>query len=101
MSPEERQHILPVVQRALDRGYTISVYDGGDYPLKRSSNLDDILNALGATDEEWIIIRDPRLTPRNLIGTIQLVYGNDPDEVVADYSDNLVVEEIVEGPSED
>jgi hypothetical protein len=43
-------------------------------------------------DEEWLYVEN---ADRKKIGTIYLVYGNDPDEVVADCTDKPEILEIV------
>jgi hypothetical protein len=80
----ERQIAERIVDRALAAGYTISVYDGGEWALKRSSNRADIVAAMYSTDSDTLRFRLPNGKP---VGSIMLVYGNGAD-VVCDYTDN-------------
>lgn len=70
-----------IVQRILKAGYVISVFDGEEYPCKRSADFKAIWDAMGETDEDVLIIRD--VVQR--IGSITLIWGNDED-LVSDYS---------------
>jgi hypothetical protein len=47
---------------------------------------------LGHCDDEWLIVSN---ADGKRIGAIYLVYGNDPDEVVADCTDKPEILEIV------
>ena len=77
-----------IVDKALAAGYTISVYDGGAWPLKRSSNRPDILAAMYSTDSDTLRFRLP--DSGEIVGSIMLVYGNGAD-VVCDYTDNAAM----------
>jgi hypothetical protein len=82
----ERDVVRALVRRALDAGYVISVDNGGDtYEIDRSSSYAAVVRELFATDEERLILsKDGRAE-----GYILLVYGNNPEEVVADYTLSL------------
>ena len=88
----EKQICERLVDRALAAGYTISVYDGGAWPLKRSSNRVDILAAMYSTDSDTLRFRLPE--SGNIVGSIMLVYGNGA-EVVCDYTDNEAMAALV------
>lgn len=66
-------------------GYSLSVWDGEEWAIKRSTQPDIVLAELRATDEEQVRVREGD----KVIGTIYLVYGNSPWEVVSDYSTSL------------
>ncbi len=84
---------MRIVGRALAKGYTVSVYDGEEFPVKRSTNRAVIRDALASTDEDILVIRESDGTR---VGNILLVWGNSPEEVAADYSDFPAIREIVE-----
>jgi hypothetical protein len=84
MSPAEAAIIRPIVQRGLDAGYCASVYDGEEWTLERSFDRDRIMAALGNTDEDILRFQDAEQV---IVGSIGLVYGNAPDEVINDYTD--------------
>lgn len=81
----ERRVIRAFVKSALADGCEISVYDGEDFCLKRSSSEKDIMAAIMSTDEDSFVLRKNG----ERIGSVQLVYGNDGYDVIADYSVSL------------
>lgn len=99
LSPVERAIIGRLLDDTLSAGFVLSVYDGEEYAVKVSSNLDAIKFAVGATGETTLILRDPRLlddlgNPVR-IGFIWLVHGNGHD-VISDYSDRVDVQRLVD-----
>ena len=92
MNTEERFVVKQIVGRALDKGYLLSVFDGEEYPIRHSDDAEAVMAELGHCDEEWLQVAN---ADRKRIGAIFLVYGNDPDEVVCDYTDKAEIEEIV------
>ena len=83
-----------LVERILAAGFTISVYDGEEYSISKSTDKAAILNAMGETDSDTLLLRHPIGGK----GTIFLVWGNadDGSDLVSDYSpatgtiDNLI-----------
>lgn len=73
------------IQLALKNGNTISVYDGGEWAVKRSHTYKDIVAAIDSVGESEIIIRDGA---GNKLGWALIVLGNRGEEDIADYSDN-------------
>lgn len=92
MNTEERFVVKQIVGRALDKGYLLSVFDGEEYPIEHSDDAEAVMAELGHCDEEWLHVSN---ADRKRIGEIYLVYGNDPDEVVADCTDKPEILEIV------
>lgn len=92
MNTEERFVVKQIVGRALDKGYLLSVDDGEDVPIQNSDDPEAVMAELGHCDEEWLLVANE---DRKQIGVIYLVYGNDPDEVVADCTDKPEILEIV------
>lgn len=92
MDSEERFVVKQMVSRALDKGYTLSVFDGEEFPVLHSDDLEEVMAELGHCDEEWLYVEN---ADHKKIGTIWLVYGNDPDEVVCDCTDKPEILEIV------
>lgn len=86
-------HIISkVVEAALSKGFTVSVNDGEAWTVKRSRDIAAIMAALGSTDGDELMIRDAN----RRIGSIYLVYGNQPWEVIADHTDTLKMRELLE-----
>ena len=93
MDTDERYVVRQIVNRALDKGYLLSVFDGEEYAIKDSADAEEVMDQLGHCDEEWLEVWTP--TGERRIGTIFLVYGNDADEVVCDCTDKPEILEIV------
>lgn len=83
---EEAAVARRLVRKALEAGYTVSVNDGEEWTVKKSTNRDEILAALATTGEDSIRIRNAE---GEKIGTLYLVYQDGPgDELIADFTDN-------------
>jgi len=89
----DRDCITAIVEDALARGFTVSVYDGEGFALKRSADKAAILAALCSTDEDKLVFRQPG--EPNAFGWAYLVYGNEPGVVVSDYTTDERTESIV------
>ena len=88
-----------LIQLILDEGYLVSVCDSvygeGEWTVKRSNSFQDICDALNSTEGDTLAIRDK---DGKGIGTIMLIWGNDPDgsELIADYTANPIIESLCE-----
>lgn len=78
--------VKKVIDAVLAAGHAISVYDGEEWAIKRSTNKSDILNACFSTDDDQFRIRDKE---GNYVGWIHFVYGNDGHDVISDYSTDI------------
>jgi biotin carboxylase len=98
----ERAIIRRAVEDILAAGYLVSVYYGDDdYGIRRSANRDAIMAEVGACDEEWLNVMradDTAKSGYRLVGTIELVYGNDGWDVIADYHSGL--EQVLKGAND-
>lgn len=99
MSVVENQIVERLVTDILAAGFTVSVYDGGDYCLKHCTSLEAIIEALASTDSDELVLHLPKNSEglRMRVGWIMLVWGNDT-AVVSDYTVNL--EECLRGASD-
>jgi hypothetical protein len=70
----------------------LSVDDGEDFPIQNSDDPEAVMAELGHCDDEWLIVSN---ADGKRIGAIYLVYGNDPDEVVADCTDKPEILELI------
>src|SRR5882757_617287 len=77
----ERRVALTLVRDILAAGHTISVYDS---PALRSRDKRKIMEAMAASDEDTLFIRD---AAGNNLGVVTLVYGNDGWDVISDHTD--------------
>lgn len=87
----ERRMCTALVDECVDRGYVVSVSDGEEWVVKRSTDKAEIMAALFSTDEDQIVIRDMTM---ERVGWFRLIYGNDGHDVVSDYTANAVCEAI-------
>jgi hypothetical protein len=87
----ERGVATRLVRAAIKAGYTVSVYDGGEYTVKRSRRERQILAALASTEEDWLVIRD---SAGERLGSLRLIWGTDEtgEELIADHTDKPEIE---------
>jgi hypothetical protein len=93
--PTEKTAAAKLVAAAISSGYTVSVNDGEEWTVKRSTAKAAILDALETTGEDTIRIRDN--ASGEMIGDIFLVWGNAPDgsELICDHTDNPAISSLV------
>lgn len=83
----ERKIAEALIQQGLDAGYHISVNNGGDEDeIQPSTDKNEILNAMFATDEEHLFFYDEEGRSK---GWVWFVYGNSGWDVITDYTTNL------------
>lgn len=82
-----------LVSELLARGFTVSVNDGEEWTVNRSTDKAEIIGALFSTDED--VIRGFR-PDGPTIGMAYLVYGNDGYDVINDYTCDGEMEKIME-----
>lgn len=93
-TPGEGRAARKLVKAALAAGYCISVSDGEEWTVKRSTNAREIIDALCTTGGDVIRLRDP--ADGAAVGSFVLIYGNDPsgEELISDHTDNNVCESL-------
>lgn len=85
----ENTIIRVFIREALKRGHTLTVTSYGEDEITRSTQINKIVDALRATDHDYLRVHDGE----RYIGSVFLVWGNDPWEVISDYS--LSIEDMV------
>jgi hypothetical protein len=95
MQEQEREIIERLVSDVLAAGYVVSVFDGEATALKRSDDLSEIMGALASTDMDTLIVSESPLGV--WLGNVDLVYGNDPWEVIADHTDTPLMRDLLAG----
>ena len=74
---------LALVRHALGLGYTISVWDGEEWQVKRSSSIKAITEAVKSVDEAELRFRDGD----KIVGWARVsAFGLETDETVMDHS---------------
>lgn len=86
-----------VVRAAIEAGFTVSLHDGGEYTVKRSRKLSEVVGAMFTVDEESLEIRD---SEGGLIGTVWFVYGNDGFDAINDYTATETMEKLLRDADE-
>lgn len=83
---------LNLIKYALTQGCTISVWDGEEWQVKRSTSYKDIKDAAESVDESQLRIRD---SEDNVVGWALVIPDCtfEPDEYVADYTSTLFMEQ--------
>lgn len=89
---QERALVQKLIQAGLAKGYAVSIWDSEAWALKRSTDLGAIMLSLGETDQENVRFRLDGV----YVGTMVLIYGNSPEEVIADHTDNDAMCELYE-----
>jgi hypothetical protein len=92
MSATEARIITKLIRRALQQGWTISVYDGEEWALVKSTDFEAITAEIAATDETTLRFREYGIS----VGSVFLVHGNE-DEVISDMSANDAMDFITRG----
>jgi hypothetical protein len=87
-----------IADACIATGCTVSLDNGGmedgDGFAIQTKDASALKKEMWATDEERLIMHDAN---GKCVGWIFLVYGNDPWELVSDYSDNPATEALMEG----
>ena len=86
-----------VVRAAIEAGYTVSLWDGGEYTVKRSRKLSEVVGAMFTVDEESLEIRN---VEGGLIGTVWMVYGNDGFDAINDFTATETMEKLLRDADE-
>lgn len=75
----------------LAAGFVVSVNDGEETTLAKSTDATAIVGAMFTTDEDWLYLRDTRFpdAPEGHHAWVRFVYGNSGWDVISDYTTNL------------
>lgn len=90
-SAAERGICREIFRNLLDAGFAVAVWNGEDYAQAPTLSRDKLLAALAQTDGDDIEVYsfDKQAKTVESAGYVTLVWGNDPCELIADYSTNL------------
>jgi hypothetical protein len=81
----EKKIVQRLIADALAQGFTLSVNDGEQTVLTRSTDADAIEAAMFSTGEDYLCFAKEG----KYVGVVQLVYGNDGYDVIADNHTSL------------
>ena len=79
-----------LVKYALAKEMTISVWDGEEWQVKKSTGYKAIVDAIESVDEAQLRIRDK---DSNIVAWALIIHDTGEDENVADFSDNEFMNE--------
>ena len=82
-----KQAHLNLIKYVLDLGYSVEVFDG-DEMFEKSTSFKAIKAASEDAEESHLYIYD---SEDNKVGYAYVVLGNEPEELVCDYSDDKVM----------
>lgn len=82
----ERRIMKRCVKELLAAGYQLSVFDGEEITVRRSTDRKAILAAMRTTDDDYLYVYQGA---DKKIGWVRFVYGNDGPDVICDYTTNL------------
>jgi len=81
----EHKKLVEIVNEILSDGFSLSVGDGETLFLKPTTDKKKIIEHASSVDEVYLWLhKDGKPS-----GTIFLVFGNGPDELIADHSDSV------------
>lgn len=79
-----------LVKYALAKDMTVSVWDGEEWQVKKSTGYKAIIDAIESVDEAQLRIRDK---DSNIVAWALIIHDTGDDENVADFSDNEFMNE--------
>ena len=92
MNSDERRIAERLVDDALTRGLTVSVWDGGTWAMGSTHDRSAILGAMFSTSEDTLVFRRDGKS----VGKVWLMYGNGRD-VLSDWTDSGDVNDLIAG----
>lgn len=84
-NPCELMIVKKTAEALINKGYSVSVNDGEETVLKKSTDVEAIMRHVDSTEEDYFRAFD---FEGKRIGTVWFIYGNGPD-VITDYTTTL------------
>ncbi len=92
----DRRVISDMLDRAFEKGYSVSVKEGNEWVVKRSMDKDEIMGELGMGGSNYLLFRKDDVK----VGSMVLTFGSRNDGVISDYTANPEMEFLVQGLDE-
>lgn len=90
----ERKVLRKLLNAIREDGYHFRINNGEDFETEHTQDVELAMSNCMATDEDYVVVY--RIRPDDgtfqRIGKFWLVYGNSPEEVIADYGTNESME---------
>ena len=84
----EKRIVASAIADLLEAGFEVTVYDGEEETVVRSTDAGEIAAAMMTTDEDYLYVHSPGDGAQHR-GWVRFVYGNDGPDVINDYTVNL------------
>ncbi len=94
--PIERLIAHDLVNAIVGNDCNISIFDGTECAIRHSTDVAEILSAMSHTGEDTLQIWDNVDPEKTYEGSIFLVYGNEPEYLIADYAGPEWIDNIIE-----
>ena len=94
--PIERLIAHDLVNAIVGNDCNISIFDGTECAIRHSTDVAEILSAMSHTGEDTLQIWDNVDPEKAYEGSIFLVYGNEPEYLIADYAGPEWIDNIIE-----
>lgn len=86
----ERQIARKAAEGLIAGGYAVAVYDGEEIALEASTDVQAVMGAMFATDEDYLFAMKPDEAGKmERQGYARFIYGNEGWDVMSDYTTNL------------
>lgn len=85
-----------LIRDALAADCTVSVFDGEEWPVKKSTDYTEITAAIGTTDETNIRVRG-MFEWAEAVANFAFIHGNLPSEVLCDMTDTPFARSLILG----
>lgn len=94
----KREIAKELIDNLVDAGYAVAIDNGGEYlEIGPTVRKDKLFNNLAFSDLDYLLVFDfqgrSTVSMKDMVGSVMLVYGNDPFELIADY--NLGLEDTI------
>ena len=87
LKKSEQETAIRTIKALLKAGHKLSVFDGEEVTIEKSTDLEVIRDAMGTTEEDVLFVYANQHPER--IGFVQFVWGNEDWVAIADYTTNL------------
>jgi len=91
----ERRIAAKLINDALNKGYTVCLFDSEETTVWKSSKVSEVMNASRTTDVDLLSFYDHD----EWLGFVALVYdnGNQGLDLISDYSDTDIMDDLLSG----
>lgn len=81
-----------LIERALELGYAMQVFDEGESILDKTTNKQEVMDLLGDLDEAYVTF----FKGSECLGSVFFVFGNDGYDVICSHHENAQINNLVQ-----